>query len=63
MGKLTPKAETFQILRNTGKSIRDASKMAGFKGDANVHYDLDDTSLIIYSVNDILGSAKSISDY
>jgi hypothetical protein len=35
MGKLTQKAETFQILRNTGKSIQDAYKMAGFKGDAN----------------------------
>ena len=35
MEKLTQKAETFQILRNTGKSIQDAYKMAGFKGDAN----------------------------
>ena len=35
MEKLTRKAETFQILRNTGKSIQDAYKMAGFKGDAN----------------------------
>ena len=35
MGKLTQKSETFQILRNTGKSIQDAYKMAGFKGDAN----------------------------
>jgi len=34
MGKLTQKAETFQVLRNTGKSIQDAYKMAGFKGDA-----------------------------
>ena len=34
MEKLTRKAETFQILRNTGKSIQDAYKMAGFKGDA-----------------------------
>ena len=35
MKKLTQKSETFQILRNTGKSIQDAYKMAGFKGDAN----------------------------
>ena len=35
MEKLTQKAETFQILRNTGKSIQDAYRMAGFKGDAN----------------------------
>jgi hypothetical protein len=35
MEKLTQKAETFQILRNTGKSIQDAYKMAGFKGDVN----------------------------
>jgi len=35
MEKLTEKSETFQILRNTGKSIQDAYKMAGFKGDAN----------------------------
>ena len=35
MGKLTQKSETFQILRNTGKSIQDAYKMAGFKGDVN----------------------------
>ncbi|MEK6645302.1 MAG: hypothetical protein AABY84_01305 [Candidatus Firestonebacteria bacterium] len=32
---MTQKAETFQILRNTGKSIQDAYKMAGFKGDIN----------------------------
>ena len=35
MEKLTQKSETFQILRNTGKSIQDAYKMAGFKGDVN----------------------------
>ena len=35
MGKLTQKAETFQLLRNTGKSIQDAHRMAGFQGDAN----------------------------
>ncbi len=35
MGKLTQKAENFQIIRNTGKSIQDAYRMAGFKGDAN----------------------------
>ena len=33
MEKLTQKAETFQILRNTGKSIQEAYRMAGFKGD------------------------------
>jgi len=35
MEKLTQKAETFQILPNTGKTIQDAYRMAGFKGDAN----------------------------
>ena len=35
MEKLTEKSETFQILRNTGKSIQDAYKMAGYKGDIN----------------------------
>ena len=35
MGKLTQKAETFQVLRNTGKSIQDAYRMAGFKGHSN----------------------------
>jgi len=35
MKKLTQKSETFQILRNTGKSIQEAYKMAGFKGDVN----------------------------
>ena len=34
MEKLTQKAETFQILRNTGKSIQDAYRMAGFKGNS-----------------------------
>ena len=32
MKKLTPKAETFQILRNSGKSLQEAYRMAGFKG-------------------------------
>ncbi len=32
MEKLTSKAETFQILRNAGKSMHDAYKLAGFKG-------------------------------
>ena len=35
MEKLTQKSETFQILRNTGKSIQEAYRMAGFKGDVN----------------------------
>lgn len=35
MKKLTEKSETFQALRNTGKSIQDAYRMAGFKGDVN----------------------------
>ena len=35
MKKLTQKAETFQILRNTGKTIQEAYRMAGFKGDVN----------------------------
>ena len=35
MVKLTQKSETFQILRNTGKSIQEAYRMAGFKGDVN----------------------------
>ncbi len=34
MKKLTPKAETFQILRNSGKSLQEAYKLAGFRGDA-----------------------------
>ncbi len=35
MKKLTPKAETFQILPNSGKSRQEAYKMAGLKGDAS----------------------------
>ena len=35
MEKLTPKAEAFQILRNSGKTIQEAYKMAGFKGDVD----------------------------
>ena len=35
MEKLTQKTGIFQILRNTGKSIQDAYRMAGFKGDVN----------------------------
>ena len=34
MGKLTRKAETFQILRNSGKSLHEAYKLAGFKGNS-----------------------------
>ncbi len=34
MNKLTPKAETFQILGNSGKSMHDAYKLAGFKGNS-----------------------------
>ncbi|MBM2834920.1 MAG: hypothetical protein HW406_2081 [Candidatus Brocadiaceae bacterium] len=35
MKKLTEKSETFQVLRNTGKSIQDAHRKAGFAGDVN----------------------------
>ena len=35
MNKLTEKSETFQVLRNTGKSIQDAHRKAGFKGAVN----------------------------
>ena len=34
MNKVTPKAETFQILRDSGKSMHDAYKLAGFKGNS-----------------------------
>lgn len=34
MKKLTPKAETFQILRDAGKTMHDAYKLAGFKGNS-----------------------------
>ena len=34
MNKVTPKAETFQILRDSGKSMYDAYKLAGFKGNS-----------------------------
>lgn len=34
MKKLTPKAETFQILRGAGKTMHDAYKLAGFKGNS-----------------------------
>ena len=33
MKKLTEKSEIYQVLRNTGKTIQDAYRMAGFKGD------------------------------
>ena len=35
MKKLTPKAEAFQILRNSGKSRQEAYKLAGYQGDAS----------------------------
>jgi len=35
MKKLIPKAETFQILRSNAKSLQEAYKIAGFKGDVN----------------------------
>ncbi|HHT9138592.1 MAG TPA: hypothetical protein ACFYEK_15280 [Candidatus Wunengus sp. YC60] len=35
MEKLTEKSQVFQALRNTGKSIQDAYRMAGYKGDVN----------------------------
>src|SRR3989304_8476744 len=34
MEKLTEKAETFQILRDAGKSMHEAYKLAGFKGNS-----------------------------
>ncbi|BBO17540.1 conserved hypothetical protein [Candidatus Brocadia pituitae] len=34
MGKISKKAEAFQILRNSGKSLHDAYKLAGFKGNS-----------------------------
>lgn len=34
MNKLTPKAETFQILRNNGKPLHEAYKLAGFTGNS-----------------------------
>ena len=34
MGKLTQKGETFQIFRDAGKSMHDAYKLAGFKGNS-----------------------------
>jgi len=35
MKKLSQKAETFQILRNSGKSRQEAYKLAGYQGDAS----------------------------
>ena len=57
MGKLTQKAETFQVLRNTGKSIQiiegqqdriEPKKNLNINLNANVHCALDDT-VIDYS--------------
>ncbi len=35
MKNLTEKSETYQALRNTGKTIKNAHRIAGFQGDAN----------------------------
>lgn len=34
MGKISKKAEAFQILRNSGKPLHEAYKLAGFKGNS-----------------------------
>lgn len=34
MGKISKKAEAFQILRNSGKALHEAYKLAGFKGNS-----------------------------
>ena len=45
MEKLTEKAETFQILRDAGKSMHEAYKLAGFKGNSvSAPYKLEEKS-------------------